>query len=976
MKYIVILLLIIVLIFLFNVKEPWKDRITPIEGKLSEPDLTNSDDIIDFILSKNEYTQQIKKDIVNNYKKKFKNLSELSKNLETVEDDINTQLKKIFIEEIRNSGNLDLVDFLTKEVKKNTDLIKGETGDKGEHGALTSNPDGEVLAKSLNIGANKTIDNNFINQFDNTIGGNNPIISKSKVYLGDIEKDDVITNALFTDNIFIGDKHIKSKNITDGNNNPISAIDFGNKLYLNTLKLGSNEIKEVDNQLKFNDLTSNVLDVNNLTVNNKKFKDIKQRGNKGGPGNRGLSPIGGRIYKDTEEIEAYNKGRAVETQRGGEIDFNFSDGTTKTVYFFGNPDYNPEEKKGEKGVKGVKGQPGIRGQNLTSGSFNKTTGNFTFNGREKSLIGSLPKGETGNKGAIGLSGPTGYSISPVDSSISGNTLTLINDNNEEKQPITLPILKGPKGVNGLDGTYGADFESRLLTKIIEKDNSFEFTSDTKLNKNLCFKTSDEKFCLNKKSFIDNFLRIRNVLNKLGVTINMNNINIPQLEYIIRLNADKLGYKSEDEFNINEVLEYIQNNETLDMLSKFNIKLNDMTLQEALDKVKYFKEILNIKMPIYDENSINSDFINELDGISNERKQILEKILLVDNLYDIDLPKSEINKRINDFFCKSKLMGYRPSSVQDGDCAWHYTSHANIDKEDCKQICVDRPGCNRYSYGTNLGCRVTQCGTNGGDTQCPQGQCPTSDTGSHNGKAYTLEKKVCPSDFKLDSFNDIKKHYDNIITGITPVEEAAAAAAALNPNLNLSDIFYTQNSFPNTGAIEIGILNSDDTERIKYTLHWDSSKGKTQIDTDLDEEIKPGEKAFIQSRNYPDPYPSGNGTIGFRRNGFLEKKYFNTRADTRAITRDYEDGKGVRRLVQTWWGDTIQLITTGMTDPGEHQGNPGGAGWYPEATVYVGTGSSVPTYTEVSSEQRLKFTAKNSGSQPRGFRFIWHEEKPK
>ena len=122
MKYIVILLLIIVLIFLFNIKEPWKDKIKPVEGKLSEPILTNSNKITDFILSNDTYTQQIKNDIVNNYKKKFKNLDGLSKSLESVKTDINTQLKKIFIEEIRKSGDLDLVDFLTKEVKKNVVL--------------------------------------------------------------------------------------------------------------------------------------------------------------------------------------------------------------------------------------------------------------------------------------------------------------------------------------------------------------------------------------------------------------------------------------------------------------------------------------------------------------------------------------------------------------------------------------------------------------------------------------------------------------------------------------------------------------------------------------------------------------------------------------------------------------------------------------------------------------------------------------
>ena len=66
-------------------------------------------------------------------------MNELSKKyLKTVEKDINKQLKKIFIEDLSKNDNL--VDNLTNKVKKNTDLIKGEVGTKGDHGALTSNP--------------------------------------------------------------------------------------------------------------------------------------------------------------------------------------------------------------------------------------------------------------------------------------------------------------------------------------------------------------------------------------------------------------------------------------------------------------------------------------------------------------------------------------------------------------------------------------------------------------------------------------------------------------------------------------------------------------------------------------------------------------------------------------------------------------------------------------------------------------------
>ena len=46
---------------------------------------------------------------VNNYKLKFKNQVELSKSLENVDEDVNKQLKKIFIEEVSKTDDLNLL---------------------------------------------------------------------------------------------------------------------------------------------------------------------------------------------------------------------------------------------------------------------------------------------------------------------------------------------------------------------------------------------------------------------------------------------------------------------------------------------------------------------------------------------------------------------------------------------------------------------------------------------------------------------------------------------------------------------------------------------------------------------------------------------------------------------------------------------------------------------------------------------------
>ena len=702
MKYIVILLLIIVLIFLFNIKETWTNKIKPVDGEISAPDTADSNKIIDFILSKDEYTQKIKTDVINNYKKRFKNLNELSKSLETVEKDINKQLKKIFIEDLSKNDNL--VDNLTNKVKKNTDLIKGEVGTKGDHGALTSNPDGEVVVKSLNIGADKTIDNNFVNQFDNTIQGNNPVISKSNVYLGDIEKDDVITDALFTDNLFIGNKHIKSKDITDFNNKPTSAFNFAGELRLNTLKLGNNEIKEDDNNLKFNNLKSNNLHVNNLTVKNTKFKDIKSQGDKGDTGVRGPSINGGSIYKDVENRENENP------MISGQIDFSFIDGTTETRNLYGKIESNDETNnkfRGKRGLKGFKGNLGNRGDSLTSGSFDKNNNQLIFNDRAVPVSVNLVKGDRGNKGETGIKGLTGKSLDQPNSYINNyqNDLYLVQKRNTgfTLNNILLPTLKGDQGDKGVLGNKGTDYDYSLFDENIElndADNILVFKSPVKINKNFCFQNSDDsasKFCLSKNSFTHDYLMMENVLNMLGVDMNTYN-DISQLEYIIRLNAQKLGYGAdkfkydniEESDNFNNILDFVQESEFLRILNKFEINLHGKTIEEALERVNFFKEILNINEQVYNNNirfinprflffveeEDNGDFYdmmpkiiedNDMKNVSfSERKKILEQILLVDNLFKINLSKTEINDKIVDFLCHSKLLGFRGRSSTDNE----------------------------------------------------------------------------------------------------------------------------------------------------------------------------------------------------------------------------------------------------------------------------------------------------------------------
>ena len=47
-------------------------------------------------------------------------------------------------------------------------------------------------------------------------------------------------------------------------------------------------------------------------------------------------------------------------------------------------------------------------------------------------------------------------------------------------------------------------------------------------------------------------------------------------------------------------------------------------------------------------------------------KILEQILLVDNLFKINLSKTEINDKIVDFLCHSKLLGFIGRSSTDNE----------------------------------------------------------------------------------------------------------------------------------------------------------------------------------------------------------------------------------------------------------------------------------------------------------------------
>ena len=59
----------------------------------------------------------------------------------------------------------------------------------------------------------------------------------------------------------------------------------------------------------------------------------------------------------------------------------------------------------------------------------------------------------------------------------------------------------------------------------------------------------------------------------------------------------------------------------------------------------------------------------------------------------------------------------------GDCDWHYSGGTNS-LEGCYADCLSTPGCEVFTYGGSLGCRLSKCGSDAGPDPCPADlQCP-------------------------------------------------------------------------------------------------------------------------------------------------------------------------------------------------------------------------------------------------------------
>ena len=75
-------------------------------------------------------------------------------------------------------------------------------------------------------------------------------------------------------------------------------------------------------------------------------------------------------------------------------------------------------------------------------------------------------------------------------------------------------------------------------------------------------------------------------------------------------------------------------------------------------------------------------------------------------------------------------------VGQGDCDWHYTSQGSIGVAACGTACDAEPLCEKFTYGSSLGCRISKCGTNPGGTSCLNGQCPLAS--GYGGSVYSMD----------------------------------------------------------------------------------------------------------------------------------------------------------------------------------------------------------------------------------------------
>ena len=78
-------------------------------------------------------------------------------------------------------------------------------------------------------------------------------------------------------------------------------------------------------------------------------------------------------------------------------------------------------------------------------------------------------------------------------------------------------------------------------------------------------------------------------------------------------------------------------------------------------------------------------------------------------------------------------------VGQGDCDWHYTSQGSIGVAACGTACDAEALCEKFTYGSSLGCRISKCGTNPGGTSCLNGQCPLAS--GYGGSVYSMDTQL-------------------------------------------------------------------------------------------------------------------------------------------------------------------------------------------------------------------------------------------
>lgn len=632
MKYILITILVIILIFiLIKNKETFSTNNYLIYN--SEDEEATKKSFKTALNLKERLSETINKT------DDFNKLNTLENNFKT-----KTNAKMLEITQKLNDNVKGAIKPYFIEHEESKKLIKGDKGLVGESGVSTLSTD--LNAKQVKIDDAIVLNRTHLNDINDYYNGD---LKKLNINNIDVrqQKDTVNTvlmdGSLYTDELKIGtDLNNPDNNLSIRNEMDALQID---KLNTQSMNIGNYTINSSSNNINIDDVEIDTLNVKNeLKVNNKSILDII-KGPKGSKGPRG----------DKSELPKSAK---------------ISDNKLKLIYDDGSVIDILGEFKELKGLKGPKGDRGKRG--ITGDPF-KLPNDIIINNNDIIFIfdqlSFKTSGVRGNKGLRGDKGATGergdHGLYPIHAEFNKNTKQIIFHLDDKPKSTNFNVN------NNLQKLYYTvnmnDFRGKIGDTGIKGDNGVNmypgaFTFDNNNSNN------NDRLTIHKNiTFDDN----------VDVFIESDKVDIESLEknntYIFSL-AKYLGISQKKNYNLDSTNFNLQRQIKEELTAEIKTIINKLFGEDINIYDFYYKKVTkegkkyDVKYIIDIARLLNISILNKtMEEILNEINTLGKEFTGMDNFFNT-LNKIEENKEfIYNYKVSSEVYGnflyYNPEDLK-------------------------------------------------------------------------------------------------------------------------------------------------------------------------------------------------------------------------------------------------------------------------------------------------------------------------